>query len=89
LLMAREIAMKNGLYYVYTGNVHHQEGDTTFCHKCHQPLIVRDWYEIKAFYLKNGSCPNCGTPCAGVFEEAPGHWGNKRQAVYFSSSETQ
>jgi pyruvate formate lyase activating enzyme len=32
LLMAREIALKNGVHYAYVGNVHHKEADSTFCH---------------------------------------------------------
>ena len=31
LVRARRIAMEEGLRYVYTGNVHHREGDATVC----------------------------------------------------------
>ena len=48
LTRARHIALKEGLHYVYTGNVHDPEGDTTYCPSCHKPLIVRDWYQINA-----------------------------------------
>ncbi len=34
LIRARNIAMKEGLHFVYTGNVRHQEGDTTYCPDC-------------------------------------------------------
>src|SRR5689334_3421734 len=34
LTCAREIAMANGLQYVYTGNVHDVDGGTTFCPGC-------------------------------------------------------
>lgn len=34
LIKAREIALKNGIRYAYTGNVHHAAGDTSFCHRC-------------------------------------------------------
>ena len=34
LTMARRIAMKNGIRYAYTGNVHDPEGGSTFCHHC-------------------------------------------------------
>ena len=34
LTRSREIAMRNGLQYVYTGNVHDTEGGTTFCPHC-------------------------------------------------------
>jgi pyruvate formate lyase activating enzyme len=34
LTHARRIALDAGLHYVYTGNVHDTEGDTTFCPGC-------------------------------------------------------
>ncbi len=82
LSKAREIAQKNGLHYVYTGNVHYLEGDTTYCPQCHERLIVRDWYELQQWNLtETGACPRCGMVCAGVFEKLPGSWGAKRQVV--------
>ena len=85
LKRARSIAIMNGLHYVYTGNVHNEEGDTTFCHECGEALIVRDWYVIKEWHMaEGGKCPKCATPCAGVFEEKPGNWGAKRLPVQLS-----
>jgi pyruvate formate lyase activating enzyme len=82
LKKARSIAILNGLNYVYTGNVHDQEGDTTFCVKCGEELIIRDWYEIKKWNLgEEGECRNCGSVCAGLFESGHGNWGSKRRAV--------
>lgn len=81
LTKARDIAIKNGLNYVYTGNVHHPEGDTTYCPSCHTPLIIRDWYQIKSYTLNNNQCPQCNTPIHGVFEESAGNWGAKRQPI--------
>ncbi len=69
LVRARAIAMKAGLHYVYTGNVHHEEGDTTFCPGCHQPVIRRDWYAIQDYRLDDsGHCTACGTRIAGHFQ---------------------
>jgi pyruvate formate lyase activating enzyme len=79
LVRARIIALSAGLQYVYTGNVHHQEGDTTFCPSCHTPLIVRDWYQINEYQLtQSGHCPNCGSAIAGRFDEQAGNFGRKR-----------
>jgi pyruvate formate lyase activating enzyme len=79
LTRARNIAIKQGLQYVYTGNVHNQEGDTTFCPNCHAPLIVRDWYQINQYRLtQDGSCPNCATRIAGCFATQAGSFGRKR-----------
>lgn len=82
LIRAREIAIKNGLRYAYTGNVHYPEGDTTYCHHCGEVLIGRDWYRLTAWNLDaNGACKSCGTPCAGVFEPTPGDWGPRQVRV--------
>jgi pyruvate formate lyase activating enzyme len=79
LVRAREIAIEAGLKYVYTGNVHNQAGDTTFCPKCRAPLIVRDWYQINQYRLtKEGCCPQCSAPVAGRFGEQAGNFGRKR-----------
>ena len=79
LVQARRVAMEAGLHYVYTGNVHDQEGDTTFCPGCGAALIVRDWYQILSYHLTpEGHCPHCGHPIAGYFEARPGSFGRKR-----------
>ena len=76
---ARDIAIKAGLHYVYTGNVHNIEGDTTFCPGCSAPLIVRDWYQINQYRLtKDGHCPDCGSAIAGRFDETAGSFGRRR-----------
>ncbi len=82
LTRARKIAMRNGVRYAYTGNVHDVEGGSTYCHQCGQTLIGRDWYVITEWNLtEGGRCDSCGTACAGVFESRPGTWGAKRLPV--------
>jgi pyruvate formate lyase activating enzyme len=82
LQRSRDIALKNGVRYAYTGNVHDKAGDSTYCHSCGTRLIERDWYELGEWNLDaNGCCTQCGTQCAGVFEEGHGDWGSKRQPV--------
>jgi len=82
LIKAREIAVKNGVRYAYTGNVHNEAGDSTYCHHCGTRLIGRDWYNMTAWNLDaQGKCKACGTPCAGVFEAKPGNWGARRLPV--------
>ena len=81
LSRAREIAMQQGVRYAYTGNVHDADGDTTSCHACGEPLIVRDWYNLLEWNLNDGKCAKCNTPVAGVFEGEPGNWGARRQPV--------
>ncbi|MGB5547204.1 MAG: AmmeMemoRadiSam system radical SAM enzyme [Polyangiales bacterium] len=81
LRRARALAKEAGVHHVYTGNVHDPDGDTTFCAGCGTAVIVRDWYEILAWNLEEGSCPDCGTPCAGRFDPRPGSWGARRLSV--------
>ena len=82
LIKARAIAIKNGVRYAYTGNVHNAEGDSTYCHQCGARLIGRDWYDMTAWNLDaQGKCGSCGTLCAGVFEAHPGNWGARRMPV--------
>lgn len=82
LVRARQIALAQGLRHVYTGNVHNQEGDTTYCANCKQPLITRDWYDIRNYQLAaDASCPSCGTILPGYFDNKAGTWGQRRQAV--------
>ena len=79
LVRARNIALQAGLHYVYTGNVHHREGDTTYCPGCRAPLIARDWYQINQYRLApDGHCPDCGAAVAGRFEARAGNFGRKR-----------
>jgi len=79
LVRARQIALDEGLHYVYTGNVHNIEGDTTFCPECHSPLIVRDWYQINQYRLTpDGHCPDCGTVVAGRYDKKAGDFGPRR-----------
>jgi pyruvate formate lyase activating enzyme len=79
LVEARRIARAAGLRYVYTGNVHDEPGQSTWCHACGGRLIGRDWYDLTAWNLTaDGDCAACGAPCAGVFEERPGAWGRRR-----------
>ncbi|MGA7992969.1 MAG: AmmeMemoRadiSam system radical SAM enzyme [Thermoanaerobaculia bacterium] len=87
LKRARAIAMKNGLHYVYTGNVHDPAGQSTTCPKCATRLIGRDGYEIFEWTLeKGGLCGSCGAPCPGTFEEIPGSWGSRRLPVHLAPS---
>ncbi|MDR3299465.1 MAG: AmmeMemoRadiSam system radical SAM enzyme [Candidatus Accumulibacter sp.] len=82
LTLARNIAMETGLHYVYTGNVHDTEGDTTFCPTCHAALIVRDWYMIRHYDLpENGCCPHCATKIAGHYGKFGKPFGAQRLPV--------
>ena len=82
LRRAREIARSHGVRYVYTGNIHDPEGQSTFCHACGTRLIGRDGYVLSEWNLDaQGRCAKCQTPCAGVFDARPGDWGARRLPV--------
>jgi pyruvate formate lyase activating enzyme len=79
---ARRQAQAAGLRHVYTGNVHHREGDTTRCGGCGAALMVRDWYQLLDYRLtREGRCPECGAALPGRFDPAPGHFGRRRIPV--------
>lgn len=82
LVRAHDIARRNGVRYAYTGNVHDEAHGATCCHGCGARLIGRDWYRITGWNLgPGGRCRDCGTVCAGLFDDAPGTWGAKRRPV--------
>ncbi|MEE8262139.1 MAG: AmmeMemoRadiSam system radical SAM enzyme [Gammaproteobacteria bacterium] len=86
LTRARAIAMKNGVHFAYTGNVHDTTGGSTLCPQCGTVLIERDWYVIGAWNLSDdGHCLGCNYQCPGVFEGAAGSWGAKRMPVRLSA----
>ncbi len=87
LQTARRIALESGLRYVYTGNVHDEMGQSTYCHHCGERLIGRDWYDITSWsMIADGRCAKCGAACGGVFEERPGDWGSQRLTVRLSAA---
>ena len=82
LNLARRTALKNGVRHAYIGNVSDRGRASTYCYNCNTLLIGRDRYTLTHWGLSQTSkCPQCGTPCAGVFEGAPGVWGAKRLPV--------
>jgi len=84
LRRARAIAMRAGLRYVYTGNVHDRDGDTTRCPGCGTAVIERDWYEILGAKLDRGHCAACGAAIAGRFGDSIGNYGRRRMRVVLS-----
>jgi pyruvate formate lyase activating enzyme len=71
LLRAAAIGRRNGLRYVYAGNLPGEVGDNenTRCHHCGETVIERYGYFVRGYTLTGeGRCPRCGT-------EIPGRWG--------------
>jgi pyruvate formate lyase activating enzyme len=65
LKRTREIGLSEGLHYVYLGNVLDEE--ITRCPKCDNSLICRHGYLVTENKLKDGKCPSCNAPIAGVW----------------------
>ena len=63
----RDLALKEGIHYVYLGNVPGHEGCHTYCHQCGEILIERNGYNLKQFNMDNGHCKFCNT-------SIPGRW---------------
>ncbi len=60
LEMAHDIAKKEGMRFVYTGNVPGHKYENTYCPKCNALLIDRDGFRVSAIKVKDGKCPECG-----------------------------
>ncbi len=66
LRKAWEVGKKEGLRYVYEGNVPGEEGENTCCYNCGELLIKRYGFELMENKLINGKCPICGLQMDGV-----------------------
>ena len=63
----REVALAEGLHYVYVGNVPGHPGENTFCPKCGKLIIERYGYIIRKKELSGNKCRYCGQVIAGVW----------------------
>jgi pyruvate formate lyase activating enzyme len=84
LVRARQQALAHGIKHVYTGNVHDQAGQSTYCAGCGGLLIERDWYSLGTYRVIDGACAECGHALAGRFDAAKGSWGPRRLPVVLS-----
>jgi pyruvate formate lyase activating enzyme len=63
----RDIAINEGIHYVYIGNVPRHEGENSYCHNCKKLLIERNGYLLTQINIEHGKCKSCGT-------SIPGRW---------------
>jgi pyruvate formate lyase activating enzyme len=66
--MARDIALREGLEYVYVGNVPGHPGNGTYCPACSAELVHRVGYSVELKGLEAGRCSVCGAAVDGVWE---------------------
>jgi pyruvate formate lyase activating enzyme len=69
---ARQVALDEGLHHVYMRNMPEKEAQATLCPGCCSTLIEREGGKVTVYGLKEGFCPDCGYPLAGLEMQA-GH----------------
>ncbi len=65
----RQIAMSEGIKYVYIGNVPGHPATNTYCHNCKRLLIKREGYYIPEVNIVNGKCKFCGASIPGRWDQ--------------------
>lgn len=65
----REIAMEEGIRYVYIGNVPGHEANHTYCHDCKKLLVRRNGYAVSLPGLSGGRCRYCNAEIPGVWNK--------------------
>lgn len=65
--MARQIAVDEGLNYVYIGNIPGHEAQNTYCPSCGEVAIERQGYYVQFRNFEDGVCTKCGESIAGVW----------------------
>jgi pyruvate formate lyase activating enzyme len=67
LEQAYQIATKEGLNFVYIGNVYGHLKESTCCPRCHRVVLKRAGYTVEENNLSNGCCKYCGNKIPGVW----------------------
>lgn len=68
LFQARDIALRHGLCYVYTGNIADPAGQSTTCPQCKHSVIFRNGYVIEELAVdEENCCKFCGQHIPGRF----------------------
>lgn len=65
----RDIMMKEGLQFVYLGNVPGHPAENTFCPQCKETVISRLGMQTMKQNLEDGKCKKCHTPIPGVWTD--------------------
>ena len=64
---ARQIAIDEGINYVYIGNVPGHKYNSTFCPMCGSLLIDRVHFVVSKNRMREGKCPSCGLAISGIW----------------------
>ncbi len=68
LKMAYDIAVEEGLKYVYIIIVPGNRYEDTYCPSCGKKIIDREGFWTKESHIKNGKCEYCGEKIWGLFK---------------------
>jgi len=65
---AADKARRNGMRYVYIGNMPGNKSYSTHCPRCEKLLISRTHLSVLSNELKNGRCVGCGLEIYGIWQ---------------------
>ncbi len=68
LMKAREIALQEGLKFVYVGNVPGKGFENTICPECGKMVLERMGFSVLNNYLSSGKCSFCQATVPGVWK---------------------
>ena len=63
----KSVALKQGMHYVYIGNVPGEDAASTDCPKCKTRVIRRNGFQVLSNKLQSSKCPKCGHKIPGVW----------------------
>jgi pyruvate formate lyase activating enzyme len=69
LIRTAEVGYKEGLHFVYAGNLPGRVGryENTYCPGCGALLIERYGFQVRQMTIRTGACPECRRPIPGVW----------------------
>jgi pyruvate formate lyase activating enzyme len=67
LKKAYDVAIGEGLNYVFTGNAPGNEISDTLCPSCKTPVVARRGFRVAAITIVNGKCGKCGSKVDGIW----------------------
>lgn len=64
---AQQTALREGIRFVYVGNMPGSAGEDTLCPSCGKTVVGRSGYRILSHQMEGRCCAYCGTEIAGRF----------------------
>ncbi|HNV23444.1 MAG TPA: AmmeMemoRadiSam system radical SAM enzyme [Candidatus Omnitrophota bacterium] len=67
IIRARQIALDEGIFFAYTGNIMDNEGNNTYCPNDKKLLVRRQGYLVLENNIVDGKCKFCQTKIPGIW----------------------